>query len=351
MGSVKRTKPSGTAPGSSSLPTSPAKVEAPSAVSSAPDAWEPGRSLGVTDGSRRPSPDGFLVGGDGRLFPPTSALEKVTPARSPGSKASPPPGRRVDVVYVNGILNRPSDQVKSMLRLAESLSVPDGVQAEVRGIHAATDGLFSDLAEAFADTIGVGRNAAVETLRDKIVDSVLEGKPMNLVLSSQGTIIGSRALKEAVATLTFEEGLTLENARALLAEKVRVLTTGNAHRVYPDGPYYKHLINSGDGVALTVGLGSSGAVPKERLGSKVLGGVGRVLALASAGVRALAGQPGPVYQPGDNSEIVAFPQGRGGAFTDNHTLEPSYLDRMRKMREGLLSTFFIRASEAPGDRS
>ncbi|MEO1230405.1 MAG: hypothetical protein AAFZ18_16005 [Myxococcota bacterium] len=277
------------------------------------------------------------------MRPPSAPWTDVPPVRARGRNTSPSPESRVDLIYVNGIITNPARQLAAMEEIAETLSVTEGLQAELRGVHAGTEGLLKDAVEATADKLGLGRNAAVETLRDTILEHLLEGRPINLVLSSQGTIIGSRALKEAKVSLTIEEGMSLGEVEALMGEKVRVLTAANAQWTYPDGPHYRHFVNTEDGITSLFGLGSATS-EGEGLQARLRDGVGRAFAFAFAGFRALLGRPGPALHPGRESEVTRFSRDLGAPFGENHGLLEAYLDPVRGARASIMESFFMRAS-------
>ncbi|MEM7675496.1 MAG: hypothetical protein AAF449_05780 [Myxococcota bacterium] len=309
----------------------------------------------VTIDSPEACTDGRLVGGDGYLYPPSASMRTLPPVRAEGLENSPPPEQRVDLIHVNGILTKAAEQLHSMKKLANGLA--GGVaQAEVRGVHSGTEGFIGDILQAVTDKTDIGRNRAIETLKNKVLDRVLAGEPANLVVHSHGSITASRALKEAKASLTLEYGYSRQEAESLLDATVRVVTTGNAQWKYPDGPQYRHMVNVKDGVATSFGLGSMPDVPTGSTYGPVLRAFGRTAALIGAGFRALRGDPGPVYAPGRGAAIDAFEQDNGllKAFTANHSFEDVYVARMSEQRsvllgEGAQRGFFLRADHRASD--
>ncbi|MEL7371945.1 MAG: hypothetical protein AAFN74_23675 [Myxococcota bacterium] len=307
----------------------------------------------VTIDSPEACTDGRLLGGDGYLYPPTASIRTLPPVRASGRTESPPPERRVDLIHVNGILTKAAGHLKSMEKMANALAGAE-LEAEVRGVHSGTEGFIGDILQAITDKTNIGRNQAIETLKNKILDRVLEGEPVNLVVHSHGSITASRALKEAKATLTLEYGYDRREAEALLDATVRVVTTGNAQWTYPDGPHYRHLVNVKDGVATGFGLGSMPDVPVGSTYGPVLRAFGRTTALIGAGFRALRGDGGPVYHPGRGAAVDAFEHDEGvlKAFTANHSFEDVYLDRMAAQPDlylGKTGGFFLRADHRASD--
>lgn len=303
--------------------------------------------------------DGYLVGGDKKLYPPNASL-RTLPAlkasyRDPDSEVEPQ--QRVDLIHINGIGTPAAGQFDDMIVAADTLSKKDGMQAEIRGIHNGTDGMLRDVLQAAGDKFGFGKNRPAETLKNKVLDRVLEGAPVNLLVHSHGTIIASRALKEAKLTLQMEHGKTRAQAEKMLGDVVRVVTTGNATWRYPDGPKYLHVMNTRDTVSLGVGLGSSSKVPKAE-GMGLLRVVGKALAVAGRMARSITERDfGPVYQPGKDHQMLTFEhQSRGGAkgLIRNHSFAETYMPFMRKhlgqiMGDEGRAGFFLPASyRAPG---
>jgi hypothetical protein len=307
--------------------------------------------------------DGFFVAGDQRLYPPAADLFALPPVvASNRTDSTPmPPKQRIDVVYVNGIGTPAAQQLEDMQATADFMSVKGGLHAEVRGIHNGTDGAVQDVLQAAGDKFGIGRNRAVDTLKGVVLDRVASGKPLNLVVHSHGTIIASRALREAKLALVMEHGKSRSEAESALADTVRVMTTGNASWRFPDGPKYVHVMNTRDRVTVGLGLGSHPDVRSPNGGGLFRAG-GRLLAWAGRGLRTVTeGDTGPTYQPGRDSQFVVFDRkvGSEGGKAGSHSYRAAYLPEIRSRLSELAGTpdrggFFLPAhyrTGAPSEKS
>ena len=226
--------------------------------------------------------DGRIVGGDRQLYPSSTSMRKTPPVvakdrRDPKTglaKEQVEPDMRVDVIEVNGIMTKAQTQLDSMEKLADTLSPGEGLegpQPEVRGVHNGTDGFVRDLSQCVKDKVEFGHNAAVATLRNKILDRVSTGMPVNLLAHSQGGLVTARALSEVRIALQEGLGLTREHTLELLSKTVNVLTCGAAAWQYPSGPNYVHIVNKRDPIPMVVGAGVE-------FPDTPLGRIGRLLA-------------------------------------------------------------------------
>jgi hypothetical protein len=219
----------------------------------------------------RPPPDsavdGHFITPDGRTHAPGTSLGDVVPGEGPLT------------VHVNGIQNDARTQGGDL----EALRQAGGVNPRLVGIHNAENSFGGDIVQSGMDKAGIGRNPAVDTLRQTVLNEVRAGRDVHLMGHSQGALITSRALTEARHTLSdehftrlraetppvqpgprFQERQRLQAGELRteanrLAEqqlsRVRVETFGGAAHSYPDGPRYTHNINRNDPVAMSVGLG------------------------------------------------------------------------------------------------
>ncbi|HLL53230.1 MAG TPA: hypothetical protein VK447_06785 [Myxococcaceae bacterium] len=197
--------------------------------------------------------DGALIGGDGRAYPagtPLSEVPAFTPA--PGTPPRPEAGRTF--IYVNGINTDKAGQEQTMQLLANATG------GRVVGIHNATSGSIRDLIQAAGDKLDKGSNPAVDSLAGTVYSELRAGREVNLIGHSQGALITSRALEHVRNRLMAEDGMTRQQAEALLGN-VRVETYGGAAASYPDGPQYVHTMNRSDPVSGYTGLDRRDANP------------------------------------------------------------------------------------------
>jgi hypothetical protein len=219
----------------------------------------------------RPAPDtavdGHFITPDGKTHAPGTPLGQVVPGEGPLT------------VHVNGIQNNAPTQAGDL----EAIQRAGGVNPRLVGIHNAETTMPGDLAQSVGDKAGIGRNPAVDTLRQTVLDEVRGGRDLHLMGHSQGALIISRAMGEARQSLSddhfarlkaeappvapgrgfFERqqqqaGQLRQEANRLAEQqlsRVRVETFGGAAHSYPDGPRYTHYINRNDPVAMGAGLG------------------------------------------------------------------------------------------------
>ncbi len=187
--------------------------------------------------------DGKLVGANGATFPPGTPLSDI-----PGVTPRNNPNPSQTILYVNGINTTKDAQFNSLQSIAETTG------ARVIGIHNATEGMGADLAQCVKDKLDKGTNPAVDTLADTLYGEIKAGRDVHLMAHSQGGLISSRALNDVYNRLRIEDGMSKQDAQALMG-KINVETFGAAAMTYPDGPNYVHYVNRGDPVPSLFGLG------------------------------------------------------------------------------------------------
>lgn len=197
--------------------------------------------------------DGQLVGAGGKTYPPGTPLDQIaayTPSNTiPGAPLKPEAGETF--IYVNGISTTKEAQERTLQAFA------DRTGGRVIGIHNATEGAATDLLQALGDKLDLGKNPAVDSLADTVYGELKAGRPVHLLGHSQGALITSRALTDVKQRLMVEDGMTREQAEALLSN-VKVETFGGAAANYPDGPQYVHYINEADLAPDVLGLDQPG---------------------------------------------------------------------------------------------
>lgn len=187
--------------------------------------------------------DGRYVGANGQTSANIADVQPVRPNN--GTLAT---GKQV--FYVNGIQTDLAAQQTSLQLIANQTG------ANVVGIHNATEGFVKDVAQSALDKANLGRNPAVDTLADAIYNGVKQGQPVNIIAHSQGGIITSRAVGNALNRLR-EDGLSASQARQQLSRYVNIETFGGAAKTYPSGPNYRHFVNTADPVPDLLGKGTS----------------------------------------------------------------------------------------------
>jgi hypothetical protein len=189
--------------------------------------------------------DGHFVGAQGKDFPPGTPLSQI-PAVTP--RDNPNPSKTV--LYVNGIMTPKEGQLKEMQSIADTSG------ARVVGIHNATQGLVTDLAQCVTDKLDKGSNPAVDTLADTVYNELKAGRDVHLMGYSQGGLITARALFDVERRLRVEDGLSKAETEKVMS-RLNVETFGAASTRYPDGPAYVHYVNNADPVPTLTGLGGS----------------------------------------------------------------------------------------------
>jgi hypothetical protein len=188
--------------------------------------------------------DGKLVGANGKTYEPGTPLDQISGTKPSNGK---PPAEKI--IFVNGIGMPLSRQQATMQTMA------DKTGAEVVGLHNATEGFITDLAQCAGDKVDKGKNAAVDSLAETVYQQIRNGEGVHLLAHSQGALITSRALTDVKNRLMLEDGMSPAQAEKALSG-VKVETFGGAAASFPDGPQYVHYVNRGDAVPTMLGLGS-----------------------------------------------------------------------------------------------
>ena len=243
------------------------------------------------DGGR--TPPGSIT----RYAPSSKHFWEVPPITPAAGERHPATAVSKRIVYVNGI-GTPYAAHGYTVKL---LSVVTG--AAVVGIYNQSgDGrdtnIFYDLIQCLGDKTGLSNNPATHTMAKAIYDSCTSGVYLNIVAHSQGAIITSRALRQAIGMLLDHYGRMDHTVRPLienverrhgfwesvgrgligaddvdrmalaialqrllpsieqrLQSYVSVQTFGGAARFYPNGPLYRHVYNFWDPVPNLFGQG------------------------------------------------------------------------------------------------
>lgn len=190
--------------------------------------------------------DGFFVGSGGSPIGPRSSYLGVPPVMPSSGK---PEGL---ALFVNGVLNTRQTQADAMQALADASGMA------VIGVHNATRSLTLDGLQTLGNKLGL-KNPATPPLQMAIAEGLAKGIPVHLVAHSQGALLVSDALTEVKQTLMDKQGLTLAQAEARLGKLVTVETFGGAAGQFPDGPRYRHYVNTADPVPAWLGTSQAGA--------------------------------------------------------------------------------------------
>jgi hypothetical protein len=194
--------------------------------------------------------DGHFIGtnraGDGCDYAPLTPLSQIRGVQP----VSGHPTQKI--IFVNGIMNSPGNEYASMREIANQAN------AEVVGIHNASEGFFKDFVQCVQDKLGIGHNPAVSTLSNTLYHELASGsrEPINLMAHSQGALITSRALEDVHNRLK-EAGLSEKEIEVRMS-RINVDTFGGAAWHFPNGPHYNHYTNAADPVA---GLFGQNTVP------------------------------------------------------------------------------------------
>lgn len=192
--------------------------------------------------------DGKYVGANGQVANNISDVQAVKPNNGIAQTGK-------NVVYVNGIQTDLAAQQKTLQAIANQTG------ANVIGIHNSTEGFAKDIAQSALDKAHLGTDPAVDTLSNAIYNAAKSGEQLNVIAHSQGGIITSRAVGDAINRLR-EDGLSSQAAKDLLNKSVNIQTFGGAALNYPEGPNYRHVVNNADPVPDLLGKGLSGRFDK-----------------------------------------------------------------------------------------
>ncbi len=202
------------------------------------------------------------------------------------------------VIYVNGI-GTPMMSHAYTVKLLAYVSGCGVVGIYNQSGDGTDTNLFFDLVQCLGDKTGLSNNPATRTMAKAIFDGCVSGVYVNIIAHSQGAIITSRAIRQAIGMLLDRYGrmnatvnalfqeverrrgffenvgrgiigsgdqdrLRLEIAlqreiRPLVEERlgsfVSVQTFGGAGRFFPNGPLYRHVVNAWDPVPNAFGQG------------------------------------------------------------------------------------------------
>lgn len=249
--------------------------------------------------------DGALVGyRDGKCVPLTQKGQKVTPddikaakraGYSPSNNAAYDPDNPKDpakntsdatkaccakctagkpprtIFYVNGILTPHSTHCETLKQIG------DMTCANVVGIYNATEGGPMDAIQTGMDRTLIdqadvgrknlahdGRNPAVDTLSDLIVQETRAGRAPEIMAHSQGGAVTSLALYDANNTLKAGPPGTPNSLAG-----TKVTSFGSAAPSWVSGPNYTHYVHVNDFTPVNLGLGDHPSA-KEMGGGKLV---------------------------------------------------------------------------------
>ena len=188
--------------------------------------------------------DGFLVGGDGRAYPPGTRPQDIAAVKPNNGKT--PTGT---VIFVNGVGEGRSRFTNSHLQ-----EIANGTGQNVVGLYNGTEGQAKDLLQAVGDTFKIGKNKAVDSMADMVYQQIKSGQPVRIMAHSQGALITSRALEGVRNRLMLEDGMSKGEATRRMGQ-VTVETFGGAAPKWIDGPKYTHYVNKADIVPTWLGVG------------------------------------------------------------------------------------------------
>jgi hypothetical protein len=186
--------------------------------------------------------DGYFVGAEGRLYPPTVSLADV-PAVAPnnGTEAT------TTIIAINGIMTDVALQHADMQALANT-------GARVIGLHNASAGLMKDVGQCIADKLDIRENPTVTTLSGLLYDGLTRGEEFHVVGHSQGALVLARALVHVKERFMNQDGLSEAQVLDMLG-RVTVETFAGAATRYVDGPSYLHYVNKLDLIPMLAGVG------------------------------------------------------------------------------------------------
>lgn len=261
--------------------------------------------------------DGMLMGGDGRLYDPSTPLDQV-PAFEPG-KFGGVAGKLPDGVMTTGVLNDAASQFASLQAYANASG------KSVVGMRNASGGFFSDIAEAVKETLGFD-SKPTEALTEVIGNQVKAGNPLGAIGHSQGALQNAEAI-ENVRDGLIASGMTPQQAERALSE-LSVQTMGGAALNHVDGPQYEHHKHALDPVAALFGVGN----PLAHLGKNATVTTHTIRApnphALETHLDAIYGRPGPGGPTSLRAQAEAFANSLGalsevrqtGSLSGNHDL-------------------------------
>jgi len=249
--------------------------------------------------------DGVLVGyKDGKCVPITQKGQKVTPAdiaaaKKAGYNPTANPAHDPDrpdeknrntsqatkdcctkcnagkpprtIFYVNGINTNRATHCETLKMIG------DMTCANVVGVYNATEGMPKDALQTGMDRSLIdqaadgrkslahdGRNPAVDTMSDLIVQETRAGRPPEIMAHSQGGAVTSLALYDANNTLKAGPPGTPHDVSG-----AKVTSFGAAAPSWVEGPKYTHYVNVNDFTPINFGIGDHSS-PAENGNGKVV---------------------------------------------------------------------------------
>lgn len=237
----------------------------------------------------------------------------ATPS-SPGKAEFP---ATTEVVYINGI-NTTYDR-----ELADATKYADLIHAPVRLIHAATDGMASDLETCALEKFGFANNpperAVVSEVLKHIQGAEFRGD-IHFMAHSRGALVLQRGL-EMLEQRLGQEHLSKSEIKVMMSH-ISVETVGGASVGMPSGVRCVNYVNAHDSVANVFGMGTpSGRDIAELIGlSAALGPIaGTVLEAKVLSDRENVRPNGPVVPV-----PPVHPERRDSQYTDlleNHNID------------------------------
>lgn len=197
--------------------------------------------------------DGHFLGADGKFYAPETPLENIPPILPDNGKEA-----SELIIEINGIMTPGALHQRTLQALANT-------GARVIGVHNATSGMLSDLAQTVMDKLDWGKNPAVDTVNKVLWDALEKGQSVRFAGHSQGAVIIARALVDAKNRMLLEKGMTPDEVTQAL-RKVTVETFGGAATSFLDGPQYRHMVNRWDLIPWVSGVGGSDLHPFSRPG-------------------------------------------------------------------------------------
>lgn len=265
--------------------------------------------------------DGHFLDATGRFVGPTAQLENVTTFRPKNSPVASSPA-----IFVNGMDTTTEVLAQTAQHIADTTGIP------IVPLYNKTSGAILDAGQSLSDKVNALENPTVSALTGIILDAFKNEKPLHLLAHSQGALVVSRALFEAMATLLVEQKIPQENVDGYFA-KVTIETFGGAAAMYPPGPRYVHYVNEGDPVSFYSGLGKKGLSIEQQYEVQQKIDAPQLLKLAlwiSGGVGRIWGDINTV--PGKDARVVQIKNESNHDWLSSHTVA-EYLKNRRPPEE------------------
>jgi len=148
--------------------------------------------------------------------------------------------------YINGINTDPSDQCKTLKKLASVTC------SEFVGVHNASQGMMADLAECLDNIERTGNTPSKDTLMQVFRKKLLATPPekVELFAHSQGGLITQQAISDFRSELA-EKNMSDEEIEEILSN-LHVTGLGTVVAGWPKGPKYELILNTADPVPATI---------------------------------------------------------------------------------------------------